>query len=511
MTIERKKKLGAYYTPELVTNSLCDWAIRSKKDLILEPSFGGCNFLISSLNSLLKLGNNSPEKNIYGFDIDPNAFEILNDKKLNNSNFVLGDFLEYQNSEKLLVEAVIGNPPFVSIHKMEENYRKNLFLKFKKQETKVAKRSSLWVYFIVHSLNYLKKGGRMAWIVPDSISFANYSTILVEQLEKKFKKINLIRIEERFFSETGTSEKTSVLLCDGYLEDRCKIDISNFKSLNAALEAIKNYNDQQVFIGQEKAHNPFKLNQNSQFEIVKLNTVFDIRIGIVVGASKLLISSEIKARQLPFFPHYVYPIISKGKQLNGISINKDHLTKDVTTPIYIADAINMEIEDQPLFNDFLLKIPTDILLNQTFQNRAKLFGYDDFNHPDAFLTYYSQGQAKIIFNDKKELNCTNSVHRLYLKKEYKKSLILIKFFALQTFADVLFNDTKAVAREYGNNIFKYEPSDAGNIPLIIPKIITKEFKSEITKLFNSSNKLIQNGKSIEAKSKISSYMETIIF
>lgn len=510
MIIERKKKLGAYYTPELVTNTLCDWAIRLKNDKILEPSFGGCNFLVSSLNSLIQLGNLNPKNNIYGFDIDPNAFKILNEKKLNNPNFVLGDFLQINNEQNLSVEAIIGNPPFLRIHKMDESYRKELFLKFKGSKTKVAKRSSLWVYFIVHSLQYLKEGGRMAWIVPDSISFTDYSKVFLEQLEKKFKKINLIRIEERFFYESGTSEKTSILLCEGYLEDECKIEISNFSKLNYALKAIKNYDIQKPLTGQEKKIDPLKLNDEKKFEIVKLKTVFDIRIGIVVGASKLLIFNESKAKLLPFYPKYVYPIISKGKQLNGISINKKQLIDNSNTPIFITDAINMETQDQKLFENFLLGIPTEVLLNQTFQNRNKLFGYDDFNHPEAFLTYYSQDQAKIILNEGKELNCTNSVHRLYLKKEYKKELILIKFFALQTYSDVLFNETRAVAREYGNNIFKFEPSDAGNIPLIIPKAITAEFKKDITKLFNASKRMINNDKHEEAKLMIMHYMTKII-
>jgi len=46
--ISEKKQYGIFYTPKRVTDILCKWAIRSKTDKVLEPSFGGCKFIESS-------------------------------------------------------------------------------------------------------------------------------------------------------------------------------------------------------------------------------------------------------------------------------------------------------------------------------------------------------------------------------------------------------------------------------------------------------------------------------
>lgn len=510
MTIDQKKKLAAYYTPENVTNILSDWAIKSCTDTLLEPSFGGCNFLTSSLNILKDRGCINPEKNIHGFDIDPNAFKILRKFIFNSSNFILGDFLKIKNVDNFKVDVVLGNPPFVPIHKMEENYKKSLFIEFKNGSFKITKRSGLWVYFIVHSFQYLKTGGRMAWVVPDSISFTVFGKLFLSQLEKKFTKIHLIRIEERFFNEVGTHEKTSLLLCDGYLEGITEIQYSHFKNLAEALKGIKESDTNETFKNQIKKQKTKKFLKKSIFQIVKLKTIFDIRIGIVIGASKLLIFNENIAKVLPYFPNYLYPIVSKGKQLTGITIDKEKLIKDKNTPVYLIDAITLEDKNPALFSDLILSIPISILSNQTFQNRSKLFGYDDFNHPDAFLTYYSQSLPKLIINKNKELNCTNSVHRLYLKNEYKNSQSLVKFFALQTYVDFLHYETKLAAREYGNNILKFEPSDAGNIPLIIPKKMNIEFESDINNLFELANQLIEQNRANEAKNLITAYLKNLV-
>lgn len=509
MTEDQKKKLGAYYTPKKVTDILSRWAIRRPDDKILEPSFGGCNFLVSSVTTLRSLGCEHPERFIFGYDIDPNAFKILTKRKLDNANFILGDFLKSEKDDKFFVQTIIGNPPFVSIHKMDMEYKLQLFKKYKKHPFKIAGRSSLWVYFIVHALQYLERGGRMAWVVPDSIAFSDYGKTFLNQLKQLFREIKIIRVEERFFNETGTKEKTSFLLCDGYLDATCEISFSSFATLTDALYAVRNYNEPKGFKKQIVPQKKMQLDERLLFEVRPLSNFFDIRIGIVVGAAKLLILKSDQINNSPF-KDYIYPIISKGKQLHNIYIDKKMLEQEVKTSIYIVDGITMEEQNSKLFENLLLSIPTDILLNQTFQNRTKLFGYDDYKHPDAFLTYYSQGQPKIVLNKGKELNCTNSVHRLYLKKEYKKDLTLIRFFALQTYADFLYHETKAVSRQYGNHIFKFELSDSGNIPLIVPKTIDANFKKEILTLFKSVGTLISKNRNDDAKIKVREYMSKIL-
>ncbi|MFT3793662.1 HsdM family class I SAM-dependent methyltransferase [Flavobacterium sp.] len=489
MTISSKKQLAAYYTPIEVTKILSNWAIREGSDKILEPSFGGCNFLLSSIEALQSRGCKTPASNIFGCDIDPNAFKFLKEKKINKRNFVLGDFLSVELKKNFLADVVLGNPPYVSIHKMDKEYKEELFKKYRKNEFRIAHRSSLWVYFIVHSLTYLKPGGRMAWVVPDGISFTHYGDTFLKQLEKKFSEVRIIRIQERYFTETGTHEKTSLLLCDGYLEGNCSVKTYNYNDLDQALKSVANFND----IPSPTNLVEEQYEDEGSIQIYPLKHFFTIHIGIVIGDSKRLILNEEKALNSPYFPKYLYPIISKGKQLTGLSINRKKLRHlNSHSPIYLVDAIKMENEDGEMFEKFLLSIPTDVLLNQTFQNRAKLFGYDDFKHPDAFLTYYSQGAPKIIINENKELNSTNSVHRLYLNAGIKNSDTILKLFALQTFCDFLGDEAMAISRQYGNHMYKFELSDASNIPLLLPKKITKKFSDKIANLYDDVSTKIRD-------------------
>lgn len=512
MTAEHKKKLGAYYTPELVTDVLSNWAIETKKDKILEPSFGGCNFLISSLKVLKNLGSKAPSNNIYGFDIDSKAFDILNEKKIKDSNFFHQDFLETQSSQDISfqVEVVLGNPPYLPIHKLSEEYKHRIYKDFSHNKFKIPKRSGLWIYFIVNSFKFLKDGGRMAWVVPDSISFTDYGTAFLDQISQVFKEVKLLRIDERYFLNAGTMEKTCLLLCKGYNQGTCDVDRESFVDLDEALNTIRYVNDDELKKSSEIEESlPLEIG-NTNFSLSTLGDLFYVRIGIVIGATNLLVHNFNHASGTNFFPDFYYPIVTKGKQLKNLFIDKANLENDRNTQIYLLDVIKMQEKEPKLFRNFLDNFPEKVLINQTFRKRVKLFGYDDFKHPDAFLTFYSQGLPKLILNSNLELNCTNSLHRLYCKQKASNSDEILKFISLQFFCSFLGKETKNKARQYGNAILKYEPSDAAKIPVIIPRKFSKKFVVDLNKQFNQVCDLIDINQISDALSLTTEYLKQTI-
>ena len=121
ITIDKKKN-GVFYTPYKVARILSEWAITSPQDRILEPSFGSCHFIEASKKHLLTLSCLSPEKQLYGCDIDQKAFtflsEILDVKNLNGS-FLKRDFL------KLCADDFYGGPDMGSAP-LTENERQEL-------------------------------------------------------------------------------------------------------------------------------------------------------------------------------------------------------------------------------------------------------------------------------------------------------------------------------------------------------------------------------------------------
>lgn len=74
LATERRKELGAFYTPPQLVTALTDWAVRSSEDRILEPAAGEAVFLVSALRRLRTLGATNPGSKVLGAEIDRQAW-----------------------------------------------------------------------------------------------------------------------------------------------------------------------------------------------------------------------------------------------------------------------------------------------------------------------------------------------------------------------------------------------------------------------------------------------------
>lgn len=156
--VKKQKEKGAVYTPRnivryMIKNSIDkDMIIKNPFIKILDPSCGGGNFIIELYKHLFQIYCDNLEminkinnlnlnkgmvhkhilgKNIYGFDIDKKAIQILrldlwdligdNDFSDNIRN---SDFLMIDEKEKFNV--ILGNPPYIGHKSIDKSYIKNI-------------------------------------------------------------------------------------------------------------------------------------------------------------------------------------------------------------------------------------------------------------------------------------------------------------------------------------------------------------------------------------------------
>lgn len=209
-SLTKKRELGAYYTPPELSQVLTDWAIVRSDEDILEPSFGGCGFFDSSIETLRRLGCKSPEKQLYGVDIDGHAFSILSEKfgqMVETSNrFIQSDFISVKPDDFLVNEfdVVLGNPPYVSMHNMTEKQREACEVVLRESPfsgVTMGRNASLWAFFLLHSLSFLKEGGRIAWVLPSSLIHADYAKRLLAIHRSHFQSVKVLKLAERFLKK----------------------------------------------------------------------------------------------------------------------------------------------------------------------------------------------------------------------------------------------------------------------------------------------------------------------
>ncbi|WP_170931026.1 class I SAM-dependent DNA methyltransferase [Pseudomonas sp. SID14000] len=478
----RKKSLGAYYTPSNLSRILCQWAIRSSNDSILEPSFGGCNFLDEIALRLKEIGAADPLANVHGCDIDTHAFEKLKALPYSypDSNFLHEDFLSL-STENFCSEqatAVIGNPPYIGHAQINEKQKGTISAWKAKFKTIVDARSSLWVYFILHSLEFIKPGGRIALVLPGSFLSADYSKKLHTALKSAFEKLLVISLSERIFLDEGAEERTVILLARGFNKSKKAAGDMRFHHairVTDISQALRTWNDNSSalepfidfgagsFVTRDTI-NLFAATRNI-FPCVTLGTIASINIGIVTGDTKFFIRTQTEWTKSGIDKKYLKFVVPKIKSIQGI-----HLTPEQASNLVKADerCLLLNTKSKKLSAEVLLYLssyPEDLKQKATYTKRAVWHQPDDEKIPDGFMSFLTHYGPRLVINSSKA-NCTNSVHRVFFNAcitETQKKTVAISI--LSSFTQL---HAEIIGRPCGSGALKLEPKDAMALAIILP-------------------------------------------
>lgn len=484
--VSEKKRNGVFYTPERATQILTKWAIKSAEEKILEPSFGGCEFLNASRNRLIELGNKYPQNSLYGCDIDENAFKYLRvmfDFPDEYSHFKKKDFLLTSLDDFPLVDAIVGNPPYVSLHNMPVEQRELARRVAENAGLAINGRANLWTYFLLHSLSFLKPGGRMAWILPGSFIYSEYVFPLKSLVENIFGKCLAVLLEDRIFLEEGTVENSVVLLCDSYHAGENEIvRLVSAKGLSELDNIIENWTSgenvgnswihrPQLSFIEERVERLYSVisNQNNCY---KLGSFLDIKIGIVTGDNKFFVINNKQADKYEIPISNLEPILAKFSLCKGIELTCEDIKfsqeqGDRCLLINTSDAANLPESITAYLNSY----PEEKRLsNVTFKGRSKHAQWHQVHnnvYPDAFFSSM-QSEGPILMINTAKVACTNSVYQvkfhLDLFAEFEPDHKMLAVTLQSTFSQF---SAEIEGRSSGHGALKVEPSEAKKIAVLL--------------------------------------------
>jgi len=160
---DRNKK-GSYYTPKSIIDNILQNVNLQQHQTVLDPCCGSGSFLLN-----FKTSN---PLNIYGFDIDEIAINIAKTNlilqykhfdfcpNVYKADFLLlnSDLLSDNRFSDIKFDYIVTNPPWGTKH---NGAYENHFLNISSRE--------ISSYFIVKSYDFLKAGGTMKFVLPESI------------------------------------------------------------------------------------------------------------------------------------------------------------------------------------------------------------------------------------------------------------------------------------------------------------------------------------------------------
>jgi len=226
--------LGQFYTPTKVADLLVAFAVDPESASILDPGCGSGTFVMRAYE-YLKEETKEPHGDIlskvWGFDISAFATELAsinlfrqdmsafdNFPRVISGNFFerfIGEEIPFPpakagGQDKVVIDipsfdAIVANPPYLRSQNQDDlndKYKKTLFDSAGKNGVNAAAKTDLFAFFIYKTLEFLKPGGRLGFVVSSSWLTAEFGATLQRVLLERFKLIAVIgsRVES-FFSQ----------------------------------------------------------------------------------------------------------------------------------------------------------------------------------------------------------------------------------------------------------------------------------------------------------------------
>jgi adenine-specific DNA-methyltransferase len=487
-----RKRLGRFYTPEPVAVAMTSWAVRSSTDRTLDPSYGGCAFLSAAASRLGLLGAPKPFRQVFGVDIDRSArryVTTLAGAEAENGNFVSADFLATRpKGDAWRVSSVLGNPPYVRHHTMSARQSRTAQNAMTVSGTKgLPRTASYWTYFVLHSLQFLESGGRLAMVLPPAFLNAAYAARVRETLVSRFRSVRVLIVRERLFSEAD--EASVIVLADGFDEVHRGSSIESVDTVAEIQEACRctvdadlnvlhadSFGWKRELLGKATQELLARLDPRAQPDVKTLGSLASVRIGTVTGANQFFVISPAEAKRLKLPPAALRPAIAATARLPPLALGPAEwgLIKaaNCRSLLFAPGARSKSAAVRRYLKSSAAKKARE---SGHCEKREVWYRIPDMKAPDAFVPYVNDYSPRIVLNGAKVV-CTNAIHRLWWNTTKTVSEETLALSALSSLTAL---SAEVYGRSYGGGALKLELKELRALwvatPVVDAAVVTDAF------------------------------------
>ena len=420
-----RRRLGRYDTPESVALPLVRWGLRGRPGKVLDPSFGGCNFLRASLRALGETGASVPGRFVYGVDVAEEAQHHglrLIESGVPANHLITGDFFAVNPRRIPAVDLIVGNPPYIRHHWFQDESRDRAVAALARQRIRLSGQANAWAYFLVHAGAFLRQGGRMVLLLPGAVCFADYATKALDYIRTRAGRCMLARIGNRLFA--NAREDTVVLLVEDWDSGPCDLAIGDFESIQ----------DLECWLRNEPQQTPRRISSSTLFEprlkidgpaaaaweralqatnVRRLGELARIRIGVVTGANKFFVRSAQESSHFEAEGARSVPIVTRGRSLSSLVWTKqDQCRVERNGSPSRLILVDSESALQGALLKWVNSGESEGLAERFYCRRRKVwYALRDQAIPDAFLHYMGEEASRVVLNPAGAL-VTNAIHRV---------------------------------------------------------------------------------------------------
>ena len=444
-TSPHPKELGAFYTPRTIAEVLAEWVVRSGNERLLEPSVGDGALIEAALAHARSLRGEESHLRFLACDLDVNAITAVSPKLPAGSETRAIDFLQLDVASTGRFQGIVANPPFTRNHTLSATRRKILRDKFS-----VSGAAGLWVYFLIHALEFLQPGGRLAAIVPASALFSNYGRSVLKRLAYSFTSIELRQIVDKPLWINRADERGAIILADGYSQGSCELPNPVLWSSMGSSHNLESDRDS-VF-------------QDIFPSCLPLDSLATIRIGLVTGYNSVFLLSEDERNSMGICRADVVPVVGRTRHVPGLSISSAELIDQASQgeKTWLLAPQDVSVRDSPVRRQ-LAKINARRRRDTLWFRKRDPWWQIEMGPPcSAVFTYMNDlGPRLVLVQD--ELRSTNTLHQVFFQNCVSaERRMMAALSMISTFGQIA---AERIGRSYGGGVLKFELAEARQMPI----------------------------------------------
>jgi adenine-specific DNA-methyltransferase len=481
--IDFDKLRGGYYTPSLIAQFICSWAIQNQNDIVLEPSCGDGNFVEAAIRRFNELGvfNQDLYGRIKGVElIQDEAIKAANraaNYGLNSNTIVNDDFFSFiSNQENAIFNSIVGNPPFIRYQNFPAEHRDIAIKMMEDLGLKPNKLTNIWVPFLVICSSLLAENGRLGMVIPAELFQVKYAEQTRVFLSNFFERITIVTFKKLVFD--GIQQEVVLMLCEKtvanaqgirvlQLEDLDQLSDIDFNTV-AETEVVDIRHDNEkwtkYFLNPKEIDILRKIKDSNRIPLA--NNILDTDVGIVTGCNEFFMLKQSQVLEWNL-QDVTTKVVSKSNQLSGIIFNDsdfvENTQKDVPNQLFLPE--NKEFKDLDNRSQKYIKYGEEREFHKGYKCkiRKKWYITPSLWIPRGFALRQVNRYPKLVLNNV-EASSTDTIHRVrFISKEYSPESIVVCFLNSLTFAF-----SEVTGRSYGGGVMTFEPTEIEE--LLIPVV-----------------------------------------
>ena len=374
------------------------------------------------------------------------------------------DFVAWSQNTERRFDKIIANPPFISLSKLDPALRVAALAVDGQFAGLIRPGSNYWCSFLCASLNLLRPGGGIAFVLPAAWDYANYAAPFRDKLTLCFARFEVHRTYSPMFD--SVQEGSVVILADGYrIARQAHMERFEHESLVDLVNSIsvKKKN-------QKPSVRATCGNSKHVHGVQILRDILSLPIGGVTGDAGYFLMTEEERQQRTLPEASVRPVLTRARHLVAAEIteSKWQALRDQGERVWLFRP-PPDLVGHPAVSSYLER-PED--RNGCRRERFKIRQRNPWywtplpSRVDGFMSGMSRFGPWICFNGMSHLTATNTLYVVQFKphlsedERYGWAIGLLSSLARQYL--------QSCGRIYPDGLVKYEPGDLLGAPIPVP-------------------------------------------